>query len=65
MKLYNKLTGRNIDLLVCDGDRTLIDYKESIFGSSWDLVGHQYHKPEEWQNLAVAINPCGHNKRLF
>jgi HAD superfamily phosphoserine phosphatase-like hydrolase len=52
MALYNKINGRRIDLLVCDGDRTLIDFKGSEYGSSWDLVGHLYCLPDEWQRTA-------------
>lgn len=54
MALYNRINGRKISLLVADGDRTLIDFKGSEFGSSWDLVGQLYFPAEAWQTPAKS-----------
>jgi|GEM_PF-6701676 len=51
MTLYNRLTGNRIDLIVCDGDGTLINYTGSPTKSSWDFVGHMYCEREEWQKI--------------
>lgn len=52
MTLYNKTNGNRIDLIVCDGDGTLIDYPESPSKSSWDFVGHVYCDKNKWQPIA-------------
>jgi len=52
MALHNRINGNRIDLIVTDGDRTLIDFKGSEYGSSWDLVGHLYCGKEQWQRIA-------------
>lgn len=54
MTIYNLITGDRIDLMILDGDGTIIDYQESGLKSSWDLVGHLYVNKELW-NVEAAM----------
>ncbi|MFC1741271.1 HAD family hydrolase [Nanoarchaeota archaeon] len=51
-RLYNRATGERIEFAGFDGDRTLVTYDGSEFGSSWDFVGHTYYPIDEWQGIA-------------
>jgi phosphoserine phosphatase len=49
MTIYNKKTYKSIELMVCDGDNTLIKDPNSERGSSWDFVGCLYIPRRTWE----------------
>ncbi len=50
-RLYNIRTGNLIELIVCDGDRTIINFNGSKYASSWDMLGYLHCSKDKWEAI--------------